>query len=74
MSDLSTYPYISYTVNYAGTDYTTTTDNIGTALNSDATANVKVTLEYIYPANESQLPTSNDVTVTATAAFDYVKP
>ncbi|MBR4178746.1 MAG: hypothetical protein IKR57_05325 [Bacilli bacterium] len=65
--------YITYTVNYAGTDYTQTTDNlsIGLAAQNHATATVTVTVSYVKPANATDLP-STDQNVTLTAQFDYI--
>lgn len=65
--------FITYTVNYAGTDYTTTTDNIGTALpaGTSSTAKITVTVSYVYPAEAADLP-SADQEVTLSAVFDYV--
>ena len=65
--------YITYTVNYAGQDYTQTTDNlnIGLAASTHATATVTVTVSYVKPDDASDLP-STDQQVTLTAAFDYV--
>ena len=65
--------YITYTVNYANTDYTETTDNlnIGLAASSHETAKVTVTVSYVKPAAAADLP-STDQEVTLTASFDYV--
>lgn len=65
--------YITYTVNYAGTDYTQTTDNlsIGLAADTHETATVTVTVSYIKPDAAADLP-STDQEVTLTAQFDYI--
>ncbi|MBQ6285683.1 MAG: hypothetical protein IJK67_05215 [Bacilli bacterium] len=64
--------YITYTVNYAGTDYTQTTSglNIALAPNETQTAKVTVTVNYVYPENATDLPTT-DQEVTLTAALNY---
>ena len=65
--------YIAYTVNYDGTNYTQTTDNlnIGLAANETQTATVTVTVSYIKPELASDLP-SADQTLNLTASFDYI--
>ena len=68
--------YITYTVNYAGTDYTQTTDglNIALAPNEAQTAKVTVTVNYVYPENESELPgTDQEVTLTADLYYEDVR-
>lgn len=64
--------YITYTVNYAGTDYTQSTSglNIALAPNETQTAKVTVTVNYVYPENATDLPTT-DQEVTLTAALNY---
>ena len=64
--------YITYTVNYAGTDYTATTDGLAINLpaGSSNTAQVTVTVNYVYPEAASSLP-ATDQELTLTAAFDY---
>lgn len=64
-------PYLEYTVQYGSNSYTASTTGLTTALNAGATEEVTVTIRYIQPENASQLPTTGDVTVTATAAFNY---
>ena len=63
--------YISYKINYNGTDYTETTDNLSHALAAEASHTVTVTVKYEIPNNSADLPTEEDHTVTLTAAFDY---
>ena len=63
--------YISYKINYNGTDYTATTDNLSHALAAQASHTVTVTVKYEKPENPVDLPTEDDHTVTLTAAFDY---
>ncbi len=64
--------YITYTINYNGTSYNATTDNLNILLPADGTttATVTVTVNYVYPADATNLP-STDQQVTLTAAFDY---
>ena len=66
--------YITHTVNYAGTNYTTTTDGLNVSLpaGSSNTAAVTVTVNYVWPENQSDLSLiSTDQTVTLSVAFDY---
>ena len=65
--------YITYTVTYAGTPYTETTDNLNIALAAQdhATATVVVTVPYVKPDSATDLP-STDQEVTLTASFDYI--
>lgn len=73
MTELSTAEskYISYKINYNGTDYTATTDNLTHALAANASHTVTVTVKYELPDDPADLPTEQDHTVTLTAAFDY---
>jgi hypothetical protein len=66
--------YISHVVNYGGTDYTSTTDNINRVLaaSTHETAKVTVTVSYLTPANASDLPEEDDENVTLNVQFDYV--
>jgi len=63
--------FVSYTVNYNGTDYTSTTDGLNVALAAEATHTITVTVKYLVPENPADLPSQQDVTVNLTAAFDY---
>jgi len=65
--------YITYVVNYAGTDYTETTDGLALQLAADTheTAKVTVTVSYVAPTEATDLP-QEDANVTLTAQFDYV--
>lgn len=63
--------YISYTVNYNGTDYTETTDGLAEDLMVDDTHTMTVNVAYILPAESEYLPTS-DVEVNLTVALDYI--
>ena len=63
--------YVSYTITYAGEDYTETTDNLNFALAAEGTHSVVVTVKYLLPANAADLPTEQDQTVNLSAAFDY---
>lgn len=64
--------YLSYSITYNnGTPYTATTTGItGISLAAGGTHPVKVRVEYLEPANQSQLPTE-DVTVTVTGSLNY---
>ena len=63
--------YVSYTISYAGVNYTETTDNLNHALAADASHAVIVTVRYNLPENPTDLPTTENHTVNLTAAFDY---
>lgn len=63
--------YISYKVSYNNVEYTSTTDNLEVALASGASHPVVVTVEYLLPAEASDLPQS-DAEVSLTVALDYV--
>ena len=69
--------YVSHKVNVAGTDYTTTNSSItGVTLakqtgNTPGTQTVKVTVEYLEPANASDLPQNADQTVTFFVTLGY---
>ena len=63
--------FITYTVSYAGTAYTQTTDNLNIDLAAEASAPIIVTVQYKKPDAAEDLPSENQ-TVTLTAAFDYV--
>ena len=62
--------YISYKVNYNGTEYTNTTDGLAIALAAGNSHTMVVTLKYILPANATDLPSAN-VTVNPTVSLDY---
>ena len=66
--------YITHTVNYAGTDYTATTDGLNIALpaGTDSTATITVTVNYEWPENQADLSLiSEDQTVNLSVSFDY---
>lgn len=65
--------YITHTVNYGGTTYTATTDNINTVLaaSTHETATVTVTVSYVAPAEATDLP-ATDQQVNLNVQFDYV--
>lgn len=63
--------FVSYTVNYNGTDYTSTTDGLNVALAAEGTHTITVTVKYLVPADPADLPSEQDVTVNLTATFDY---
>lgn len=51
--------YLTYTVNYAGTRYTSSDATLNTALNVGNNADVVVRVEYVAPANSADLPSEN---------------
>ncbi len=63
--------YISYTVNYDGTDYDETTDGLADDLLVNDTHTLNVTVAYLLPADSADLP-ATDVEVNLTIALDYV--
>ncbi len=65
--------YLTYTVTYNGTEYTSTTDSLTTALSaSTGTVPVKVKLTYTQPTSADDLPTSQQ-TITITGSFDFAQ-
>ena len=64
--------YLKYSVSYDGTSYTASQTGLSNALAANATASVKVRVEYVFPDDSADLPTE-DVTVTLTAALGYVQ-
>ena len=64
--------YINYTVTYDSTPYTTTTTGLSSDLVADATKTVRVRVEYVFPEDETKLPTE-DVKLTLTASLNYVQ-
>jgi len=68
--DANNSDYLKYTLTYAGTPYTQTTEGLSTALNSEATASVKVKVEYLLPEDSAKLP-KTEQTVTIFGALDY---
>lgn len=70
--------YIKYTLTYNGQEYTATTS--GLSLDLAAATNdvptevpVKVRVEYFFPENATDLPTTEDVTLNLTASLNYVQ-
>ena len=64
--------YITHTVNYGGTTYTQTTDNIGTVLAASGNQSVTVTVTVSYNlAAANQLP-EEDQEVSLNVSFDYI--
>ena len=63
--------YARYTVKYNGTDYTQSPQSISEDLLAGESHNVKVTVEYLTPANASDLPTDEDAVLTLNLALDY---
>ena len=72
MSDISTHSnYLKYTVTYKGQEYTQTTPDLSIPLTAGSgVETVKVRVEYIQPADSSQLPSSPQ-NVTLTTSLDY---
>lgn len=65
--------YLTYTVNYAGTDYTSSDATLDTALNVGNNADVVVRVEYVAPANSADLPTENvDVDLSLQLVYNQV--
>ena len=65
--------YLTYSVKYAGTTYTSSTSGLNVSLPATSGSNeaeVEVTATYIQPENSNDLPASN-VTITLSASFDY---
>ncbi|MBR3134896.1 MAG: hypothetical protein IKG56_05500 [Clostridia bacterium] len=62
--------YLSYTVTYGEDTYTTTTTGLNDSLAAGAKKDVVVRIEYLQPAQQSSLPTS-DVTVNVTGGLLY---
>lgn len=68
--------YLKYTVTYAGTEYTTSANDLSIDLPATAgsnTATVKVSVEYKALDATAQLPEDADETVTLTANLYYVE-
>lgn len=63
--------YISYSVNYAGTDYVQTTDGLAEDLLVGESDTMTVTVAYLLPTEATDLPTT-DVEVNLTVALDYI--
>jgi len=63
--------FVEYKINYNGTDYTATTDNLNHAIAAKASHTITVTVKYRIPSEATDLPTTDDVTVNLTADFDY---
>ena len=67
--------YLTYTVTYDGTPYTSAPSSISNPLpfaSGSNTKTVKVRVEYVQPENSADLPTEN-VDVTLTASLGYVQ-
>ena len=62
--------YLTYTVDYAGTRYTSSDATLNTALNVGNNADVVVRVEYVAPANSADLP-SEDVGVNLSLQLVY---
>ena len=63
--------YVTYKVSVAGTEYDATTTGLNVALNAGASHPVKVTVSYVQPESEADLPKDGDVTLTLTASLNY---
>ena len=62
--------YLSYTVTYDGTPYTATTTGLTDTLAAGGKKTVKIRVEYLAPAQQSALP-SSDVTVSLSGSLLY---
>ena len=62
--------YLSYTLSYNGTNYTSDNTSLSIPLNANATAPVKIRVEYLLPAQSSQLPTTQQ-NVTIAGSLGY---
>lgn len=74
MSSLTTEQakYLTYTVSYNGTSYTTTQSNLNIDLLSSASVPVKVRVEYIQPDVPTDLP-SSEQTISLNATLNFVQ-
>ena len=62
--------YLTYTVSYGGTNFTSTNNSLSTALNKSARSDVVVRVEYVAPTDPAELP-SSDVTVNLSLKLVY---
>lgn len=62
--------YLTYTVSYGGTNFTSTNNALSTALNKGASSDVVVRVEYIAPTDPANLP-SSDATVSLSLKLVY---
>ena len=62
--------YLTYTVSYGGTNFTSTNNELNTALNKGARSNVLVRVEYVAPTDPADLPPS-DATVNLSLKLVY---
>lgn len=63
--------YLSYTISYDGTDYTQSTPSISNStLNVGVTKKATVTVKYLQPASETDLP-QEETPVSLTASFGF---
>ena len=51
--------YLTYTVSYGSASFTSTNNELNTALNKGASSNVLVRVEYVAPTDPADLPSSN---------------
>ena len=67
--------FLSYKINYDGTDYTQSTPNISNStLNVGVTKKATVTVKYLQPASEADLPqTETPVSLTASFGFEQAE-
>ena len=63
--------YISYNVNYNGTDYVESADGLAEDLAANDSHTMVVTVGYLLPAEATDLP-AEDVEVNLTVALDYI--
>ena len=62
--------YLTYTVSYGGASFTSTNNELNTALNKGASSDVVVRVEYVAPTDSADLP-SSDVPVNLSLKLVY---
>ena len=62
--------YLSLSVKFNNTEYTTTTDNLSTQLLQGTEKDAEITVTYFEPADQNDLPTTN-VNVSIDVHFDF---
>ena len=62
--------YLTYTVSYGSASFTSTNNDLNTALNKGASSDVVVRVEYIAPTDPADLP-SSDATVNLSLKLVY---
>ena len=65
--------YLTYTVSYGSASFTSTNNELNTALNKGASSNVLVRVEYVAPTDPADLPSSNvSVNLSLKLVYDQV--